>query len=161
MDWPENVATGGQFCFLSSLPLLHGSVWLLPVVSPLLTNWLEYPYDRRGFVGAKKKTRVGLFVFNSLMKLGQDYIRMKSLWRLIVAKVFEVAWERGRIQFDEISPDPTVRHTIWTQVNIATPKTKILWDCPWKRKEACLYSMSSKKVNFTVFNFITTVGVVS
>jgi hypothetical protein len=41
-------------------------------------------------------------------------------------KVFEVAWERGRIQFDEISPDPTVRHTIWTQVNIATQETKIL-----------------------------------
>jgi hypothetical protein len=67
----------------------------------------------------KRRRDVGLFVFISSMKRGQDYIRMKSLIGLIVAKVFEVAWERGRIQFDEISPDPTVRHTIWTQVNIA------------------------------------------
>jgi hypothetical protein len=75
-------------------------------------------------VGAKKKTSVGLFVIIFSMKLGQEYIRMKTLLGLIVAKVFEVAWERGRIQFDEISPDPTVRHTIWTQVNIATPHPK-------------------------------------
>jgi hypothetical protein len=87
---------------------------------------LAYPYDRRGFVGAKKKTSVGLFEFIPSLKRGLEYIVMKSLLGLIVAKVFEVAWERGRIQFDEISPDPTVRHTIWTQVNIATPEMAIL-----------------------------------
>ena len=29
--------------------------------------------------------------------------------------MFRIAYEGGRIQFDEISPDPTVRHTVWTQ----------------------------------------------
>ena len=32
-----------------------------------------------------------------------------------VSEVFRRAQEGGRIQFDEISPDPTVRHTVWTQ----------------------------------------------
>ncbi len=46
-------------------PSYHGSVWLLPVFSLLLTNTvsrvcgLAYPYDCRGFVGAKKKTILG------------------------------------------------------------------------------------------------------
>jgi hypothetical protein len=58
------------FYFLSSLPpppSHHGSVWLLPAISLLLTNivsrvraclstWWE------GFVGTKKKTSVGLLV---------------------------------------------------------------------------------------------------
>ena len=30
--------------------------------------------------------------------------------------VFQRAYEGGRIKLDEISPDPTVRHTFWTQV---------------------------------------------
>ena len=30
----------------------------------------------------------------------------------------ETAWDRGRIEFFNISPDPTVRHTLWTQVII-------------------------------------------
>ncbi len=56
------------FCFLSSLPLLPPSQ-----ISLLLTNtisWVRacaYPYDWRGFVRAKKKTSVGLSVFNSPM----------------------------------------------------------------------------------------------
>jgi hypothetical protein len=62
------------FYFLSSLPLLpppshHGSVWLLPVFSLLLTNTvlyseygLAYPCGRKGFVGTTKKTSVGLLV---------------------------------------------------------------------------------------------------
>ena len=29
--------------------------------------------------------------------------------------MFRRAYDGGRIQFDEISPDPTVRHTVWTQ----------------------------------------------
>ena len=33
-----------------------------------------------------------------------------------VFKVWETAVDRNRIQFLEISPDPTVRHTVWTQV---------------------------------------------
>jgi hypothetical protein len=33
---------------------------------------LDYPYDRRGFVGAKKKTSVGLLVFNPLWSPCKD-----------------------------------------------------------------------------------------
>ena len=29
--------------------------------------------------------------------------------------MFRRAYEGGRIKFDEVSPDPTVRHTVWTQ----------------------------------------------
>jgi hypothetical protein len=55
--------------FAPSLHSLHGSVWVLPVISLLLTVSsvrLVYPYDGRGFVGHKKKTIVGLLVFNPL-----------------------------------------------------------------------------------------------
>ncbi len=58
------------FCFLSSLLFLppghHDSVWLLPVISLLITNTVslvracQYQSDRRGFVGPKKKTTVCL-----------------------------------------------------------------------------------------------------
>ncbi len=60
----------------------HGSVWLLPVISPLLLYrrcGLAYPYEWRGFVGPKKKTRVSLLVFNPLWfgprspKLNSEY----------------------------------------------------------------------------------------
>ncbi len=51
-------------------PSHHGSLWVLPVISLLLTitlyrrYGLAYPYDGRGFVGPKKKTIVGLLVLN-------------------------------------------------------------------------------------------------
>jgi hypothetical protein len=55
-------------------PCHHGSVWLLPTChlsTLLLTLYrrcgLANPYDWRGFVVAKKKTNVGLSVFNSSM----------------------------------------------------------------------------------------------
>ena len=32
-----------------------------------------------------------------------------------LSEVVQRAYDGGRIQFDEISPDPTVRHTFWTQ----------------------------------------------
>ena len=32
--------------------------------------------------------------------------------------ILETAWYRGRIEFFNISPDPTVRHTLWTQVMV-------------------------------------------
>ncbi len=51
----------------------YNRVWLLPVISLLLTNTvspgrcgLVYPYVWRGFVGAKKKTSLVLLVFNPL-----------------------------------------------------------------------------------------------
>ncbi len=50
--------------FTPPSPSHHGSVWLLPVISLLLTNTvsprcrLAYPYDWRGFARAKKKTSV-------------------------------------------------------------------------------------------------------
>jgi hypothetical protein len=59
------------FYFLSSLPLIppshHGSVWLLPIFSLLLTNTVSrvrscLSCGRRGFVGTTKKTSVGLLV---------------------------------------------------------------------------------------------------
>ena len=33
-----------------------------------------------------------------------------------ITPILETAWDRGRIEFLNISPDPTVRHTLWTQV---------------------------------------------
>jgi len=65
-------------CFLSSLPLLPGRVWSLgPYLSSLyseltLYHWcgLAYPYHWRGFAGAKKKTIVGLILFNPLCRIG-------------------------------------------------------------------------------------------
>jgi hypothetical protein len=59
------------FCCLSSLPLL------IPATTALFGSYLSslysyrgcglaYPYDWRGFVGAKKKTRVDLSVFNPI-----------------------------------------------------------------------------------------------
>ena len=39
-----------------------------------------------------------------------------------LAAVVETARDRGRLQFLELSPDPTVRHTLWSQVNIGQPK---------------------------------------
>jgi hypothetical protein len=49
------------FCFLSCFPSpsRHSIVWVLPVISLILTNTVSS-------VGPKKKTRVGLFVFNPL-----------------------------------------------------------------------------------------------
>ena len=29
--------------------------------------------------------------------------------------VLETAWERGRVELLNLSPDPTVRHTVWSQ----------------------------------------------
>ncbi len=52
----------------------HAVFWFLTLISLLLTNTVSrglaclYPYDWRGFVGAKKKSSVGLLVFNSSMK---------------------------------------------------------------------------------------------
>jgi hypothetical protein len=57
------------FCRLYpfSPPSHHGSVWVLPVISLLYCQcWLALSYDRRGFVGSKKKTITGLLVFNPL-----------------------------------------------------------------------------------------------
>jgi len=62
------------FCFLSSLPLLphpSRSVWLLPVISLLLTITVAGAGSPihlmgKGFVGPKKKTIAGLLVFNPL-----------------------------------------------------------------------------------------------
>lgn len=31
-------------------------------------------------------------------------------------KVWQLASEGGRVKFDDVRPDPTVRHTLWTQV---------------------------------------------
>ncbi len=50
----------------------HSNVWLLPVISQLTLYrrcGLAYPYDWRGFVGPKKKTSMGLPVFNSSMSM--------------------------------------------------------------------------------------------
>ena len=33
-----------------------------------------------------------------------------------VMPILENAWDRGRVEFFNISPDPTVRHTLWTQM---------------------------------------------
>lgn len=33
-----------------------------------------------------------------------------------ITPILETAWDRGRIEFLNISPDPTVRHTLWTQM---------------------------------------------
>ncbi len=60
------------FCRLhpfSPPPKPYGRVGVLPVISLLLPNMyrrcgLVYPYDGRGFVVPKKKTTVGLWVFN-------------------------------------------------------------------------------------------------
>ena len=30
--------------------------------------------------------------------------------------ILQTAWDKGRIEFFNISPDPTVRHTVWTQM---------------------------------------------
>jgi len=30
--------------------------------------------------------------------------------------ILETAWDRGRVEFLNLSPDPTVRHTLWTQM---------------------------------------------
>ncbi len=54
----------GHFIFFSVVftpppPSHHGSVWLLPVIEYRGFR-LAYPYDWRGFVGAKKKASVGL-----------------------------------------------------------------------------------------------------
>ena len=35
-----------------------------------------------------------------------------------ITPIIETAWDRGRIEFFNLSPDPTVRHTVWTQVII-------------------------------------------
>ena len=35
-----------------------------------------------------------------------------------VTPILDTAWERGRIEFLNLSADPTVRHTVWTQVLI-------------------------------------------
>ena len=35
-----------------------------------------------------------------------------------VTPILDTAWARGRIEFFNLSPDPTVRHTLWTQVII-------------------------------------------
>jgi hypothetical protein len=61
---PINVFFSVVF-FTPPHPSHHGSVWLVPVISLLLTR-LAYPYDLRGFEIAKKKTSVGLLVFNPL-----------------------------------------------------------------------------------------------
>ncbi len=44
------------------------------------------------------------------------FTRFPCLLGHSVFKVWETAGDRDRIQFLEISPDPTVRHTVWTQV---------------------------------------------
>jgi hypothetical protein len=70
------------FCFLSSFPPpphQHDSVRLQPGISLLFSNSvsrLVYPYDwrLRGFLGAQKKTSVGLVVFHN-----SSIISMKSL----------------------------------------------------------------------------------
>ncbi len=57
------------FVVFTSAHHCHGNVWLLPVKSlySYLTLYhgleLAYPYDWRGFVEAKKKTRMSLLVF--------------------------------------------------------------------------------------------------
>ena len=33
-----------------------------------------------------------------------------------VMPILDNAWDRGRIEFFNLSPDPTVRHTLWTQM---------------------------------------------
>jgi len=59
------------FVVFTSAHHCHGNVWLLPVKSlySYLTLYhgleLAYPYDWRGFVEAKNKTRMSLLVFNS------------------------------------------------------------------------------------------------
>ena len=35
-----------------------------------------------------------------------------------VTPILETAWDRGRIEFFNVSFDPTVRHTLWTQVMV-------------------------------------------
>jgi hypothetical protein len=55
------------FCRLSpSPPSHHGhvSVWLLLVICLRIGHNRHFPYDWRVFVGPKKKTTVGLLVFN-------------------------------------------------------------------------------------------------
>ncbi len=78
------------FCFLSSLPLLppshHDSVWLLPVIS--LISVISKPNTVSPVwicllkvVGAKKKTIVGLLVFNTLwgnLNLSPNFLTLKE-----------------------------------------------------------------------------------
>ncbi len=55
------------FCFLSSLPLLPQATtaaFRFYYLSSLYTYFIAYAW--RGFVGPKKKTNVGLLVFNPL-----------------------------------------------------------------------------------------------
>jgi hypothetical protein len=52
--------------FTPSFPAMLGSIWILPVISLLLTNTVSpvracLSYDERGFVGPKKKTTVSHF----------------------------------------------------------------------------------------------------
>ncbi len=63
------------FVFCRLYPLLPlsttGSLWILPVISLLLTNTVSpvrpgLSYDGRGLVGPNKKTTVGLLVLNPL-----------------------------------------------------------------------------------------------
>ncbi len=76
-EWPG--LTGPMyfvFCRLYPFsPSHHGSLWVLPTISLILTNTVSlvqaclFP---RGFVGPKKKTIVGLLVFNPLWPWFQD-----------------------------------------------------------------------------------------
>jgi hypothetical protein len=67
---------------MSSLPLLAPRQCLAPAchLSTLNSQYrqcrLAYPYDVRGFVGAKKKTSVDLLLFNPLCLFGESY----ELW---------------------------------------------------------------------------------
>ena len=52
---------------------------------------------------------------NYLFQLNREY-RFFNIDANGISPILETAWDRGRIEFLNISPDPTVRHTLWTQV---------------------------------------------
>ncbi len=91
---------GGQ-CVLFSVvftpppPSHHGSVWLLPVVSLLLTNaisrmraFLPVYIWSESFVGTKTKTSLGLLVFNSSMLCLVEPPPPPVLWNYVRHKTF-------------------------------------------------------------------------
>jgi len=55
----------------------------------------------------------------------QSFLMFAAIYAVIVCScidaqgvmpILENAWDRGRIEFFNLSPDPTVRHTLWTQM---------------------------------------------
>ncbi len=119
------IQRGQCICFLSSLPLLlpatAAGVWVLRFISLLTTTTvyhrcgLAFPHDWRGFVGAKKKTIVELFVLNPLCSqppitytihcgLIPACMCMNQFKENRLSKLRRHKWEQAVVQFVPIRP---------------------------------------------------------